>query len=322
MKPHYTSYTAAALATDDAFIGWVLRGEDDVTWRTWRMEHPDIGDRVDAARALVLALHAQPAWSPDPEKLHSLWTSIEASARTTSARDIRRGRSWIRLWPVVAAAAIALLIWWVMPGDHQTIIADAGVQQEVQLPEESQVILNAASQLSYAANAFAHARTLQLAGEAFFNVKPGSTFTVETAAGFITVLGTSFNVYAREGRLEVMCYSGKVRVTGVSGEAVDIKPGEQVSTSGNKLKGQAFVVDPSGPAWTSGRFRFDNRPLREVIAELERQFAVDVIYAPELGDLAYTGLFERGDLDKALHLITWPLHLQYRQDGRTVYLVP
>ncbi len=41
MKPQFTSYTAQALAADDAFIGWVLQGRDDAAWREWLRAHPE-----------------------------------------------------------------------------------------------------------------------------------------------------------------------------------------------------------------------------------------------------------------------------------------
>jgi hypothetical protein len=32
----------------------------------------------------------------------------------------------------------------------------------------------------------------------------------------------------------------------------------------------------------------------------------------------YTGLFESGDLEQALSLITWPLHLESKTEGTTI----
>ena len=63
---------------------------------------------------------------------------------------------------------------------------------------------------------------------------------------------------------------------------------------------------------------FDNQPLSDVIEELERQYDIRVNLDAGLEDLRYTGLFEAGNLDNALSLITWPLHLKSTIKGKTV----
>ncbi len=320
MKPQFTSYTARALAADDAFIGWVLQGRDDAAWREWLRAHPEAEPRVAQARALVRDLSGVLAFQPGPEELNSLWSRIEASAASEKMpRSIMRPL-WVRLWPIGAAAAVALLIWFAIPFGTQKIIAEAGRQETLQLPEESNVVLNAGSRVAYGQRTFARDRSLKLDGEAFFRVKPGSTFTVETSYGSVTVLGTSFNVYARDGKLEVECFTGKVRVDASNGETAVIEPGELAVAQGGKLTRSTFVAEAGQPEWTEGRFRFADSPMREVIAELERQYNVRVEYDPAIGELTYTGLFERGDLDSALQLITWPLHITYVRDGRTIRL--
>lgn len=320
MKPQFTSYTAQALAADDAFIGWVLHGQDDAAWRQWLLEHPEAQARVARAQALVRGLSDAMAVRPGQDELDSLWTRIEASVATEAKPQLVVRPLWIRLWPVAAAAVIALLIWFALPAGTQKIVAEAGQQETLQLPEESHVVLNAGSKLVYGKRTFARDRSLKLDGEAFFRVKPGSTFTVQTAYGNVTVLGTSFNVYARDGKLEVECFTGKVRVEASSGKTDVIEPGQLVVAEDGKLTRSTFAADAGKPEWTDGRFRFADSPMRDVIAELERQYDVRVDYAPAIGELTYTGLFERGDLDTALQLITWPLHITYVRDGRTIRL--
>jgi ferric-dicitrate binding protein FerR (iron transport regulator) len=60
------------------------------------------------------------------------------------------------------------------------------------------LILNAASKLSFNEKKWADQRALTLEGEAFFKVQKGQTFSVNTTAGVITVLGTQFNVKERK----------------------------------------------------------------------------------------------------------------------------
>jgi ferric-dicitrate binding protein FerR (iron transport regulator) len=158
---------------------------------------------------------------------------------------------------------------------------------------------------------------VHLSGEAFFKVNPGSTFKVITDYGTVTVLGTSFNVVARPGRFEVSCYTGKVLVENKSNDKAEIKPGEKVFNENEKLDKDLFVP-LEAPDWTSGKFSFTDLPLEAVVAEFERQFGVEVDLATGLENLRYTGVFEKGDQEKALYMITWPLHLKSETKGNRI----
>jgi len=227
---------------------------------------------------------------------------------------------WI--WGVTAAASLALLVCINIQTASQKVLALAGEQKEILLPEESIVSLNAGSSISFREKSFEADRVLHLDGEAFFKVNPGSTFSVKTENGTITVLGTSFNVLSRDGRFEVRCYTGKVKVETTANDHLIITPGEQAIKSEDvkPLQRDSFILIRESPEWTAGRFNFENQPLTEVVAELERQYAIKVRLDPALEELKYTGLFESGDLEKALYLITWPLHLKSTVKGNTVTL--
>lgn len=125
---------------------------------------------------------------------------------------------------------------------------------------------------------------------------------------------------SRDGRFEVRCYTGKVKVETTTNDQLIITPGEVAIKSEDvkPLERDSFILTGESPEWTAGRFNFENQPLTEVMAELERQYAIKVRLDPALEELKYTGLFESGDLEKALYLITWPLHLKSTVKGKTV----
>ncbi|HUR31772.1 MAG TPA: DUF4974 domain-containing protein, partial [Saprospiraceae bacterium] len=68
------------------------------------------------------------------------------------------------------------------------------------------------------------------------------------------------------------------------------------------------------------KFYFDDQPLSVIVEELERQYKVKVTMAPDLHDTRLTGLFESGNLGKALYNITWPLNLRYEINDNTVII--
>ena len=67
-------------------------------------------------------------------------------------------------------------------------------QKTIKLPDGSEVVLNAKSVVNFTQKDWDTNRSIQLKGEAFFKVKKGSTFRVQTPKGQVTVLGTKFNV--------------------------------------------------------------------------------------------------------------------------------
>ncbi len=88
----------------------------------------------------------------------------------------------------------------------------AGEQETIELPDHSKVQLNASSELTFYASNWEDKRSVQLNGEAFFEVAKGNTFDVLTSLGKVTVVGTAFNVKNRDNYFEVKCYEGAVKV--------------------------------------------------------------------------------------------------------------
>lgn len=320
MEDRFATYTSIHLAAEESFAGWVLHGANDAQWKAWTLRFPESGPRVEEASRLVRALSQVSSPTLSQSGQDELWNRIHTSIQSHAVQPVRKNIRFLWTAAMTAAAALALLFWISLHSNVEKVMAHAGEQKTLVLPEESAVTLNAVSKLTYREETFEKDRMLRLDGEAFFKVKPGSTFTVETDYGTVTVLGTSFNVISRDGRFEVSCYTGKVRVESPGQQPVIITPGEK-SISDSKqptLSRSVFALINETPEWTTGRFVFDNQPLSDVIEELERQYDIRVKLDAGLEDLRYTGLFEAGNLDNALSLITWPLHLKSTIKGKTV----
>lgn len=318
MEDKYKSYTVAQLAADDSFILWILRGENDQFWSQWLYANPGKTKTITEASLLIKSLAADSNTLGDSSK-KELWNTIQSSVRKVHEPGIRKTTS-ILPWSIAAAAAFALLIWVFSTQKVEKVMAEAGEKKEIILPESSSVTINAGSKLVYHNANFKDDRDIRLEGEAFFKVNPGTTFTVITDQGNVTVLGTSFNVISRPGRFEVTCYTGKVKVEKSPTQYAEIVAGEKI-ISGKDIFEKRFISITYGPSWINGKFTFEDQPLSVVIEELERQYNINVSLQPGIKDMRYTGLFEAGALENALHLITWPLHLKYeiRKDAVNIY---
>jgi ferric-dicitrate binding protein FerR (iron transport regulator) len=313
MKKDYTTYDVEALAQDPAFIAWVKRGEGAAAWADWLAEHPEAEGKVAEAKQLVEAVSFQEE-SPSAEQTERMWGNIEAGTRESEDVQARvvplwqRPRAWMG-----AAAAVAVLIvagwWFLQSGGAEQISTAVAEQRVVELPDGSTVTLNAVSAVSFDRESWQQARTIELAGEAFFEVTKGARFTVVTDYGQVEVLGTSFNVNARPESFAVHCFTGKVRVSKGAAQT-ELLPGEGARAAGEQLVEEKFEGEENA-AWRTGLHTFEAVPLRAVFAELERQYGYQVDFPEQMGERVYTGFFESGDLEEALKAVCWPMELEY-----------
>lgn len=141
-----------------------------------------------------------------------------------------------------------------------------------ELADGSKVELNTGSAIDIA-YADGERRVTLARGEAFFDVRrdPAKPFVVKAGAGEVRVLGTAFSVARVGGGARVTVIRGKVRVSS-QGRFVDITPNQQVTFDGGVPGAVASVDADALLAWSKGRLVLQNRPLGEVIAEVDRYY--------------------------------------------------
>ena len=241
----------------------------------------------------------------------------------TPIRSINR-RQW--LYAAAAAVAIVLVALFVFQDNtpanqYATLVSTArGEHTSVELPDGSTAQLNAASLIGFTETDWPDERNVYLQGEAHFNAKKGKTFTVLTDQGKVRVIGTVFNVFAREQKLEVMCTEGTVQVINPKEtEKVLIKAGEQVSVSNGRMQKRRGI--DFTPKWFRGESVFKSAPRSRVFEEIERQFDVTVV-VDNLKGSTFSGKFVNDDLEKALKMITVPMDLTYEIKNDSVWFSP
>ncbi|MGV6829476.1 MAG: FecR family protein [Flavobacteriales bacterium] len=225
---------------------------------------------------------------------------------------------------VASIAAITVLFFGIKHFTNQTISSyntSFNQQKNIALLDQSQVILNSKSILSYDAKQWEESRTVTLKGEAFFKVKKGSTFTVKTPNGSVEVLGTQFNVNAFQDYFEVICFEGKVKVTS-QGQTYILYPKE----SYRKINGYAsekLEYLSSSPSWIEGETTFKSVPLKYVLSALENQYQVSFNTSRINKNLIYTGVFTNHNLELALKTVFKPLKIKYLVGkDRKIQLMP
>ena len=233
----------------------------------------------------------------------------------------------ISLWSCAAGLLIPIIL--VCCFYTKTINTTRGEQTVVQLPDQSTITLNAESKLSYKpfvwmiarvknapaglSSSLINGRKVRFEGEAFFDVTTGSRFSVQTGDYWVNVLGTTFNVYARPDMYRVNCLSGQVEVL-TGQENVVLQPNMQATLRERQLMVNSDVTPLTANGWMHGLFVFEGTPLREVVAEIERQYNIRVTFDYNQSHL-YTGKFSKtGTPDEILEVIGKAFGITFSQE--------
>lgn len=241
-------------------------------------------------------------------------------SRMNQKRGVVRSLQPLRWAAGIAASIIVLFgVFTFLDDNVVTFNTNYGEQQTIALLDGSQVILNAKSTLSYNEDDWSSNRSLELNGEAYFKVEKGSTFTVNTENGSVTVLGTQFDVNTFSDYFEVTCYEGKVRVESLN-ETYVLVPGQTVRRINGDPADQ-WESNVIAPSWIAGESSFKSVPIEYVISTLESQYDV-TIHAENIDDsIIYTGSFTHEDLDVALQTVFRSLNLNYiEKEKGNIYL--
>ncbi|MBT8308325.1 MAG: FecR family protein [Maribacter sp.] len=218
----------------------------------------------------------------------------------------------------VAAAVIIIMVgsYFYLNTLNDTISTQYAENKEVVLPDSSEILLNADSEISYSAKKWDKERNINLDGEAFFKVAKGKRFTVSTDHGTVAVLGTQFNVENRKGFFEVTCFEGLVSVT-FNNKETKLPAG----TSFMVIEGEVIETEKPNtttPSWMNNESTFRSIPLKYVLDEFQRQHNVQVETRNVDINKLFTGTFSNTNADLALKSISVPSQIKYRLEGNKV----
>ncbi len=204
----------------------------------------------------------------------------------------------------------------------QEISCPPGMRSQVILPDGSRVWLNAESTIKFSVPFPSESRTIQLTGEAFFDVvkNPQQPFFVRSDKVGVKVYGTKFNfkAYRKDPNIEVILEEGRIGL-GVTNQdemkKTSLTPGDRAV-----IARESNVVDIKNEkidkyiAWHTGKLVFENTPMSEVAQMLERWYGIEVIVQnPEIMDYSFTTTFDNESLFEVIELIelSSPIRIKY-----------
>jgi transmembrane sensor len=277
--------------TQDQALAWFARLQDSKASQR---------DRAEFADWLTASPEHQAAY----DKVAQLWQSqaLNVALSQYAAIPLPQKQQKLRLQRWAAAACIVLASGGLLLGSglierwQADAVTATGEQRRIVLADGSVVTLNTDTALAF--NTAGERRGVKiLSGEAYFEVQPDKTrpFIVETEQGTVQVVGTRFSVKTGDAT-QVDVESGIVVCLGQEGDSRQLTAGQHTSIAS---QGVAAVIDIDAGrtfAWLNGRLIFQDQPLAEVIAELERYHSgAIVITDAKLAQTRVTGNYKLED---------------------------
>lgn len=343
-------------------------------------QHPEMGLRLDILHTLwnqpstgvsglgedALRRHHERLRHHSPEREPD---SLPAPSDPEEVSPPRYRRRW--LWPVTGVAASLLtflLFFYQLPSPKKThrllaqntVSTRLGSKSKIQLPDGSQVWLNADSRIIYNESFGDSSREIQLTGEAYFDVikDKNHPFIIHTSSIDVRVLGTALNIrsYANEKNTEAVLIRGSIEVIlrNHPDKKIILQPNEKIVVQ----NGNCIVLPGAFPAgatgalhtvqnddqpvmtlskahfrekdsvatevqWVKNKLAFDKEPLTEVALKIERWYAVKVLITKErLRHTEYSGVFEDESLRQVMEALRLTGSFHYSIDKKEVIISP
>ncbi|WEK38356.1 MAG: DUF4974 domain-containing protein [Candidatus Pseudobacter hemicellulosilyticus] len=208
---------------------------------------------------------------------------------------------------------------------YNTMSTPRGRQFQLTLPDGTKVWLNASSSIRYPNLFTGGERKVTVTGESYFEVahNPDMPFVVNVQdKAEVSGQGTHFNVngYGDEGGLSATLLKGMLRVK-AAGQSVTLQPGQQ-ATLDQQLKVEQEVDLEKVMAWKNGLFNFNGSKLEVVMKQLERWYAIEVVYEKGIPDITVGGEMSKDISLNGLMVVLEKLDVHYRIEGRRLTILP
>jgi transmembrane sensor len=267
-------------------------------------QYPSHGNELRAAgNAAQAALHAAVEYTIDAHR-----NALQALFPIPPARP--RNNRAARNAGTAAAVLLAATLWWADPAYRSEQFATAiGELREIPLADGSRLVLDTAS----AAQVSWHLRSRRVElqqGRAHFDVEPSTFRSMTVAAGEIRVrvVGTRFDVWRQPTGTQVVVQQGTVAVWHAVREqdSTLLPAGQQIRfddafQAEHTLPSSTRVDAESLGTWQTGLLVFQNTPLNEALAEIQRYRQAPIRLQGNFGsDTNVSGVFDSRSTDQLL----------------------
>lgn len=294
---YYAHFTEEQFAADEYFKHWVIYADSEKNefWETFVNLFPNQQQNVLQARKIVATSFNTSSFEPLSNKekqalKQAIYSKINQQANTTIT--MRSKSKWM-LKAAAIVTGILLTTAYLLnnePKPEKLIAAQTGNREtrEIVLADSTVIILNANSSITYKSSINAlQNREVYLQGNAYFKVKKKanhSAFTVHTNTIAVTVLGTEFNVDARNKATAVVLTTGKVKLSMNENtrKTMFMQPGDKVEVDTLQMAMVKSAADTLlYKAWTEGNWNFSSTSLQEISKLIHEYYGIETVFPDE-----------------------------------------
>ncbi|HWK03827.1 MAG TPA: FecR family protein [Puia sp.] len=209
---------------------------------------------------------------------------------------------------------------------YNTMETPRGGQYRLSLPDGTRVWLNSASSIRYPSAFVGKDRSVELSGEAYFEVAKDSKkpFLVRARNMEVQVLGTEFNLmaYADEEEVQTTLVTGAVEVV-KDRQRQQVRPGQQAAWADGSSSFRIGQADlKSVLAWKDGFFRFDNGGIAAIMRQIARWYDVEVVYEGAPPAEQFYGFLPRQEYaSQILDALELTHNVHFRMEGKRIVVI-
>jgi transmembrane sensor len=253
--------------------------------------------------------------------------SLNALKQKIAARpkvaDMRRNFTWLKIAATLLLFCGGAWLYFIQTANKQLVTASVDQVKIDTLSDGSIITLNKHSLLQYPQRFSGNQRLVSLKeGEAFFKISPNKAkpFIINTSGTTIKVVGTSFNVKNKHGKVEVIVETGIVQVSN-KGSSVTLTPGDKVLVRENSTLIKEQNPDKLYTYYRSKEFVADNTPLWRMVEVLNEAYDSHIIIGrKDLNNQLLNTTFKNESLDDILQVISRTFKITVETKGKQIIL--
>lgn len=270
-------------------------------WRNADPEHERAWQHIEHISGNLQRLHGKAA-AQTLSKLHS-----------TSKRSTLKALAWLGLLTGSGLLASRTETWQLHMADYST---GTGELKDITLEDGTHIVLNMRSAIDVRISdthrlvTLLHGEMMVTTGHQAGEQRP---FTVATAHGNITPLGTQFNVRLTDTNTQVTVLEGAVKVTSQDGNQAIVHAAEHTSFTGSVIA-PISTATMQVSAWRKGLLFANDMRLADLAEELQRYRPGFIRCDEAIAELKISGVFPLQDTTEALDAIpnSLPVNIVYR----------
>lgn len=287
----------------------VLSGDPDAAtrerfeaWRARSPTHADTYTRVATTELRIRTLR------DDPDLLALRHETLTRASLGQRRRQSDRRRLFGAMAAAVALSLAPLALWVIQVQQQETQTPPAlpaystavGQRMILTLEDGSHVTLNTASRLRVAYTDTERRLYLD-AGQAWFEVAHDADkpFNVIAGGQQVTAHGTQFDVRLKSDAVQVLLVEGKVsvrpRTAGTRAASAMLSPNDLLTADAKGVQVRRLADTGAFEGWRDGVVVFDDRPLSEVVSEINRYATRPLVLTGDrVGRLRVSGVYRIG----------------------------